>query len=344
MDICGKYPDLTHQRNIPSVPIGRTEIEIDSTLPYANGFWSGNCELGQLTDFGSETMVRLGKTLRLIYIDKLGCMSQGSWANDIYFRADYIWHTQQSGHSVTGWPHQDVVMHMRPKSMETLINTGGNCPASSAAFGKAFSTPEYAKYSAQITAFMNRTLGILQPSSTPTWRAGMNANDYLWLSVCHDKPLPCSSTNPSDCLTAADAVAAYEHSSKQNEIIQATGNVTRLFVGPFLGEIRRPIASAVNGKAKAKFELHSAHDITVYYLLSLLQKEDMSRWPVYGSNLIFETWKNNKNGSYVVRLLYNGEVVTATKVSSLDWNTLPLDSFFKVADASTPDIATECHV
>ncbi|ORX66250.1 hypothetical protein DL89DRAFT_306474 [Linderina pennispora] len=90
MDICGKYPDLTRQCNVPGVPIGRTEIEIDSTLPYANVFWSGNCELGQLTDLASEKMVRLGKTLRSIYIDKLGFMSQGLWANDIYFRADYI--------------------------------------------------------------------------------------------------------------------------------------------------------------------------------------------------------------------------------------------------------------
>ncbi|ORX66972.1 phosphoglycerate mutase-like protein [Linderina pennispora] len=311
MDICGKCPDLTRQRNVPGVPIGRTEMEIDSTLPYANIFWSGNCELGQLTDLGKEKM-------------QSGCSVLVGLSNC--------------------QPHPDVVMHMRPKSMETLISTGENCPASSAAFGKAFSTPEYAKYSAQIAAFTNRTLSILQPSSIPTWRAGMNVNDYLWLSVCHGKPLPCSSANPSDCLTAADAVTAYEHSSKQNEIIQATGNVARLFVGPFLGEIRRPIANAVNGNAKAKFELHSAHDITVYYLLSLLQKEDMSRWSVYGSNLVFEAWKNNKNGSYVVRLLYNGEVVTATKVSGLDWNAVPLDSFFKVADASTPDIATECHV
>ncbi|KAJ1935577.1 hypothetical protein FBU59_005341, partial [Linderina macrospora] len=100
MDMCGKYPDLTLQRNAPGVPIGHTEIEIDSSLPYANKFWAGNCELGQLTDLGSETMVRLGQTLRSIYIDKLRFMSQRSWTSDIYFRADYIWRTQQSGRSV----------------------------------------------------------------------------------------------------------------------------------------------------------------------------------------------------------------------------------------------------
>ncbi|KAJ1940033.1 hypothetical protein FBU59_003927, partial [Linderina macrospora] len=241
--------------------------------------------------------------------------------------------------------HPDVVMHMRPKSMETLINTGDSCPASNVAFGKAYTTPEYAKYSAQVAAFTNRTLGIYQTLSNPSWRAWLNVvNDYLWMSVCHDKPFPCSATNPSDCLTAADAVTAYEYSSKQSEIIQATGNVTRLFVGPFLGELRQSIANAVSGKVDAKFELHSAHDMTIYHLLSLLKKDDMSKWPVYGSNLIFETWRNNKDGKHAVRLLYNGEVVTATKASGLDWSALPLEKFFEVADANTPNIATECRV
>ncbi|KAI8323977.1 phosphoglycerate mutase-like protein [Martensiomyces pterosporus] len=354
MDMCGKYPDLVTQRHSHGAPVARYSIEISDDLPYADRFWKGNCEVGQLTDLGSESMARLGQAIRSIYIDRLGFMSQESWPQEIYWRADYYWRTMQSGRAVLvglgdDKAHPEVTMHVRPQSMETYINNGSNCPQLAKAFTAAYTQKDYFAYAAQIAGFQNRTLNIYQEASSPTWKMMMNTvNDYLWLSVCHDKPFACSSTNATDCLSAQDAFTAYEIVSKQSQIIQAYPAVPRLFAGPFLGELRKSIAAALaptseSSTCRPKFELHSAHDATIYYLLSLLKKDDMSKWPVYASNLIFETWKNNQNNTYVVRLIYNGDVVTASKDSGIDWSAVPLEAFYKLFDANTPDLATECQ-
>ena len=81
------------------------------------------------------------------------------------------------------------------------------------------------------------------------------------------------------------------------------------------------------GQNAVKLNLYSGHDTTLLPLLSALGI-DISNWPPYASNIIFELYRKNVSGKseYFVKVLYNGEEQRVTG----EYSTMcPLATFIK---------------
>ncbi|KAM0688038.1 hypothetical protein COBT_000707 [Conglomerata obtusa] len=86
----------------------------------------------------------------------------------------------------------------------------------------------------------------------------------------------------------------------------------RKYLAIYKGEIIRDLHDRIkdatqNALNSTKMYVLSAHDVTVYPLLMAFNIHD-NRWPDFGANLIFETFKDQNNKHYV-RAKYMGKVV-----------------------------------
>ncbi|KAJ1916520.1 hypothetical protein H4219_003735 [Mycoemilia scoparia] len=103
---------------------------------------------------------------------------------------------------------------------------------------------------------------------------------------------------------------------------------------------------------KHKFSLYSAHDDTVSSLLGTFRADDKNiLWPPYRSNMLFELWKLKGSTTtaaggkkYIVRVIYNGEVLTLQENNQwCDLNGCDLDTFIEYLNKYVPkDLAKEC--
>ncbi|OMJ12335.1 2-phosphoxylose phosphatase 1 [Smittium culicis] len=65
-----------------------------------------------------------------------------------------------------------------------------------------------------------------------------------------------------------------------------------------------------------KFSIYSAHDETLFGILSLLRVSNPSSHPVFASNMIFELWKkDNGCDDYNVRIISNGKSINSIEDS-----------------------------
>ncbi|KAJ2852695.1 hypothetical protein IWW36_000052 [Coemansia brasiliensis] len=330
---------------------------------FENRLWSGSCEEGELTDHGKHQHSTLGAHLRSIYVDKLGYLSpELSSADEIYLRTTHIWRTKNSAESLLGalWPKRGITptssipLHTFPSRIETMYGNSGACPRINALIDDITKTDGYQRFMKDQGPLMARLMDILSVSESH-WKEGWGGYfDVLNSHQCHQFNLPCKKNGTQStnlCVTAADLNqvnrnANYETAYKFRDS-PLSQNLTRLYIGSFVGTLRDQMKSHIDGHSKnLKFALYSGHDSTVWPLLGVLGASDQqSLWPPYASNLLYELWKQ-QDGSHVVRVIYNGQVLqTRDSEHWCDLNACPIDQFFKRMEEFIPsDITSECAV
>ncbi|KAJ1795901.1 hypothetical protein LPJ75_007349, partial [Coemansia sp. RSA 2598] len=289
---------------------------------YSNQLWKGSCNVGELTDIGKAQHESLGAQLRSIYVDKLNFLPY--WMNktsQVYVRTTHYHRTKTSAESLLGgiWPFRGITadmaipMYTYPAEIETMDANSDACPATDKVWMDIISSDSYQTFFKGQSALMSKLAGILDVSG-PTWTMVWDGYaDTLFTRKCHSKGFPCSA-NGSVCVTAADEDqvkrnANYDWAYKYRDHPLAK-TYTRLHVGSFIGTLRDQMQDFVAGKTGAlKLAVYSGHDTTIGPILGSLKAGNRQMlWPPYASNLIFELWKK-KDGSRVVRVLFNGEVL-----------------------------------
>ncbi|KAJ1902017.1 hypothetical protein LPJ66_000341 [Kickxella alabastrina] len=334
---------------------------------FSNQVWGGTCEVGQLTDHGKLQHRTLGSHLRDIYIDKLGFLPDKltNPEQQVYARSTYIWRTKNSAESLLGslWPDRGVLpgsaikLHSLPQFVETMYGNADACPAIKNVLTLISKTDQYQRFLKDQGPLMAKLAGIFNVSGnrwSDTWDGYF---DVLNARHCNSKDLPCShalaggaaNNSAAKCATVEDVLQVqhnshYELTYKMRDSTWSK-QLMRLYIGSFIGTLKERMEQHVAGKApELKFALYSGHDTTVLPLLAALRASNQGMlWPPYASNILFELWKKS-DGSRVVRVIYNGEVLRLMEGSEwCDLNACPIDTFYKHLDEYIPsDIATEC--
>ncbi|KAJ2725505.1 hypothetical protein GGI07_001261 [Coemansia sp. Benny D115] len=362
---CDGYTENTYLHAIgkdalSSSAMIKQNVEIPSwngKYGFSNKLWQGTCDVGQLTDRGKIQHENLGAQLRSIYVDKLNFLPY--WlnnTNNVYVRTTNFWRTKNSAESLLGgiWPYRGITPEMAipmftyPTEIEDMDANTDACPKLDQLFVDIISDPNYQTFFQGQSALMSKLRGILNVSGSAWTMVWDGFADTLFTRKCNNKGLPCNASG-SQCVTAADMDqvkrnANFDWAYKYRDHPLAATN-TRLHIGSFLGTLRDQLKNVVAGKTGiTKLALYSAHDTTIGPILGSLKasNQNMLR-PPYTSNLIIELWKNT-DGSRVVRVLFNGQVLQLQNGSKwCDMNACPLDTFNNYLENYIPsDITSEC--
>ena len=84
----------------------------------------------------------------------------------------------------------------------------------------------------------------------------------------------------------------------------------KLSMGRMFDSVVQRMRQCANGESKHQMYMYSGHDTTIMPLLATLG-QDVSTWPPYVSNVIFEMWESHTDGKRqeYVKVLVNGKEV-----------------------------------
>lgn len=143
------------------------------------------------------------------------------------------------------------------------------------------------------------------------------AVDGLMAYLCHDAPLPCSSTDVCASVEDSKRVVAFINSCFQKLAVnEAFVRNSMLKVRGLFQRIINHFKQISDGKDFPLFSLLSAHDITLVPVASVLGFWDATM-PPYASRITFEAYeqktsdqKDSLTNGYYFRVLYNGKDMT----------------------------------
>ena len=154
--------------------------------------------------------------------------------------------------------------------------------------------------------------------------------DNLSSKQCHGKPLPCSPTSRSLCITQEDADKVYSMGQLEYDLLFSQADTAlkycTLRYGVFLWELIAHLRAALAGNTIIKYRHAIAHDGSIAPLIGALQVDKMV-WPGLGSEVVFELWRE-KDGQQkaFVRVLWGGvPMKTKGPLGTLDL--VPFDAF-----------------
>jgi hypothetical protein len=197
--------------------------------------------------------------------------------------------------------------------VEVLLPNTGACPALAALDDAMFASAGWLKFKATIDDLTAELMEILDTPNTTTWGSNGNLNAYFDnfnTLQCTKQALPCSKANPSKCITQSMADQVYAAGSfyyqyKYGLYKQQTRS--QIGIGGLLNLIDGNFAAATEGTA-TKLSYYSGHDDTIAALLGAFNQTDFL-WPPYASHISHELWYDDSAAMYLVRMMYNGQVI-----------------------------------
>eukprot|EP01001_Neometanema_parovale_P005135 NODE_1801_length_1601_cov_117.142760_g1715_i0.p1 GENE.NODE_1801_length_1601_cov_117.142760_g1715_i0~~NODE_1801_length_1601_cov_117.142760_g1715_i0.p1 ORF type:complete len:468 (+),score=52.16 NODE_1801_length_1601_cov_117.142760_g1715_i0:96-1499(+) len=282
----------------------------------------GICDYGQLTDKGKRSLLRVGFSLRQIYVDYLKFLPAVLPRPEVlYVRATDWVRTHHSALSLLLglYPQskrssgaQDITIHSPMPGKEHMYPSN-SCPRQGqlwAAIVNGDSTLRDA-----ITSLRKRVPAIAQmldqypaPKDPNMWytSALQAIYDTFTVMLAHGIPLPAGVTSAIMLEMEELVVRTYIRP------FQVSPELTRLTMGLTFRNINARMSAVAHGNAaSAPLPLlveYSAHDMTVAPMLCGLQAFD-GRWPPYGSTLVFELFRANDSEAFFVRAVYNNKAL-----------------------------------
>lgn len=154
--------------------------------------------------------------------------------------------------------------------------------------------------------------------------------DNLSSRLCHQIPLPCSVTDPKNCISSDDAdkvfrLAQFEYSYIFRDAPQSL-EYARTKYGLYLNELTARLRQHIQGimpGAEVKYRHNIAHDGSMAPLLGALQVSEMV-WPGMGSEVVFELYSSSQGDKkWFVRVLWGGRVMHSSAMGEI--NMIPAD-------------------
>lgn len=223
-----------------------------------------------------------------------------------------------------------VQVAIQPDSIDSLEPTY-ECPAADdlyASYGVGSDAANWTRHlndSAQLFNKLDSVSGVNR--SDPDWHQWFDHYfDNLSARLCHQKPLPCSATNASFCITEEDAEAVfrrgeYEYSFIYRDSPESLAASTASF-GVWMAELAANLRAVVDGSSTVIYRHNVAHDGSVSRLLSILQV-DVMVWPGMGSEVVFELYKRGE--CHFLRVLWGGQVLRSSNPSLGSMDLIPVE-------------------
>jgi len=313
---------FTKRGGAQSSALTENYYEIPRSYPF-NVLWKGSCDAGQLTAKGSRQHYELGKTLREIYVDRLGFLpkvvqtpEEGRQA--VYVRSTDYKRTQDSARFLLSglYPASTTLtktpafrLATRPTLMDSLnpstLKDNWKCPRLNQLLDEIAKTPEMSSFYSSTEEFRKRVRDAINPSALFNREPSMvDFMEVFMTRICNKIELPCFS---KDCVVSKDVDKVQELVAQEFELrlrgLKISKSINQLEMGLFLKELTESLT-----KTRPAFELYSGHDTSLSGILALLDAEDL-RCPPYASNLIVELWRMKSSTRKLIRFIYNGNVL-----------------------------------
>ncbi|OAX77970.1 hypothetical protein ACJ72_07725 [Emergomyces africanus] len=294
--------------------------------PFKAPGFKGTCKFPQITKEGLDDSWQHGRDIYRVYHDKLRFLPRKLDLDRVSFRVTNNEITSQvAGMLIDGMysPKRPVPLIVESSSTDTL-EPKYSCPRSKNLFSTAKSAPN-TPWSAKVAASqplltrLDAISGV--PSNAGSWHDSVDPYfDNLSARLCDSKPLPCSLTDRSKCISRTDAETifrlgqfeySYVYRDAPTSLEASAGSL-----GVWVAELTQHIRDQVRGKDGKKVYRHNiAHDGSVSRLLSILQV-DVMVWPGMGAEVVFELYQKGgkKKGrqEFFVRVLFGGQVLTSS--------------------------------
>ncbi|KAJ1916527.1 hypothetical protein H4219_003742 [Mycoemilia scoparia] len=240
---------------------------------FAHAMYKGNCVPGQLTDKGKEMQVRLGKSIRSIYVDNLKFLAPNYQTGSIHLRSTHVWRTKNSAQSLISglypaghWPPNTYLpLNTNPEYIETMYPNLPVCPPIRKLIGKLYNETVWRKFTKSQQPFEKRLrqfTGTEESHLYPEIKSWHHWLDIMQTRKCHKKALPCKA-NPKTgkrdlaekdggmlCATPEDAEKAVINSSYNIFHMKRDGEhaeaYLRLAAGSFFNDLMTELESVVS--------------------------------------------------------------------------------------------------
>ncbi|BFU21978.1 histidine acid phosphatase family protein [Entamoeba histolytica HM-1:IMSS-B] len=308
--------------------------------PFAENYmWKGSCEPGQLTPEGITMHYQLGKHFDEIYRQHHQLLPTYFDPSIVKIRASAKVRTLQSAQAFlqTFYPLErrksvvDIEIKTRPYEIETLKPNRNCCPKINELEEKIATNEDIIKRREEPT-FKNvfnklkRITGFQSGSSYL-----YDYVDLITARICHNVTLPCKD---NECFTEDDYKILVNEYLYENKYF-FNNEIAPYQLGFFIDEMLNDTDDAL--KSNIVYQHYSAHDTSIYGILSLLEYDTQIAIP-YASTIVFEYY--TKDNQIFVRTLLNDEVLKLNKLCTLIDDMCSLTEFESKLRAKVPQYSS----
>ncbi|KAH8155746.1 uncharacterized protein LAJ45_00756 [Morchella importuna] len=311
----------------------------DPLNPLRKRGYQGSCQFPQITKDGLDDSYTHGKDLYDVY-HKIHKFLPAKYDETTVFRAtSNVITSQVAGALIKGmFGSSDKVPVLQQYDTIDSLRPGYSCPYAESIRGgyqgSNTNWTEHLKLSQWLFGELDAVSGV--NSTDSEWHSWYDHYfDNLSSRLCHSKPLPCSATSPSKCISREMAnsvfrIAQYEYSYIFRDTPRSL-EYARTKYGLYLHELSARLQQHVDGiqGSKVKYRHNIGHDGSISLLLGALQISEMV-WPGMGSEVIFELYSSSildagLNKKWYVRVLWGGKVMHSSAMGEV--NMIPVEEF-----------------
>ncbi|WPH01900.1 Hypothetical protein R9X50_00475400 [Acrodontium crateriforme] len=314
--------------------------------PFAPQGFNGTCQFPQITRGGLDDSHQHGLDLKAVYSDMLGFIPQWYDSNRVSYRVtNNVITSQVASMLVAGmYPAlagQTLPLKIQPASIDSLEPTY-SCPTASSlysSYGSGSSSSAWKQHltaSEPLYARLDALSGV-SPTNSGWHNSWDHYFDSLSARLCHNKPLPCSISNPSDCVSLKEAdevfrLGEYEYSFIYRDAPQSL-SAARGSYGVWIAELSSNLKEAMGSSSYStssiRYRHNVAHDGSISRILSILQLSHMV-WPGMGSEIVFELYR--KGQCYFLRVLWSGHILVSSHPALGKMDMIPIETVLTYFD------------
>ncbi|TKX18542.1 hypothetical protein C1H76_9331 [Elsinoe australis] len=320
-------------------------VYTSSSNPLRAPGFPGNCQFPQITTTGLRDSHQHGLDLASVYINLLSFLPTTYDPSLSTFRVTSNTITSQVASALIPglYPSLSSIptpLLIQPSAIDSL-QPSYSCPASTSlysSYASGSTTPGPWANHLSLSSSLYTTLDALStvPPTSSEWHVSWDHYfDNLSARQCHALPLPCSPTDPTNCVSQEQADAVYRLGQwEYSYTYRAAGEQTLRAAVAGYGIWVAELADTLRGKAglagdkgqadKVRYRHNVAHDGSVSRLLSILQVERMV-WPGMGAEVVFELFSRGEGKEWFVRVLWGGQVLRSSSPALGVMDMVPLD-------------------
>ncbi|KNZ82271.1 putative acid phosphatase SPBC4.06 [Termitomyces sp. J132] len=256
----------------------------------------GECLLGELTDLGRQSTYNFGKSLRALYVDKLGFLPDRLLSTDqVYLRSTNMPRTITSLHQIVHglYPQEKRDNKVLPNILvrngkdENLLGNTSACKrlellqVSFAHAAAAAYNPSLQQLDSRLSKYMNGS-----PVRVDGKPRASGIMDTIRAAIAHGINVPPEFKDKAIVDTLEKAIVNEWYAGYKTE------EVRRLGMGRLLDDLSRKMQHKANNGAQdpLKVLIHSTHDTALAALCSTLDVFD-EQWPAFTASITFELFK-----------------------------------------------------
>jgi 2-phosphoxylose phosphatase len=262
-----------------------------------------------------------------VYIDLLGFIPDHPSPKVVFRVTNNVITSQVASMIISGMytdlEHRQVPLQIQPASIDSL-EPKYPCPSAISLYAKYSSGSSNPAWTTHLNASRGLITELDNISGVAPSDAGFHVSfdhyfDNLSSRQCHGKALPCSVSDDSKCITETMAnsvyrLGQYEYSFTYRAAPESLSAAVGSY-GIWVAELAQNIRDAISGVEGPQYRHNIAHDGSIARVLAILQV-DIMVWPGMGSEIVFEVYRvKNKDGSFVVRVLWGGKPLRSSNPS-----------------------------